>query len=829
MKLNRIKNLLSIILLCTFLCTQISVISVSAEESLEITGFSATANSIVLNFSQAVDSTALAGEISLASDEEEVSLNAPVFNEDNTEAVYTVSSKLKLNTKYIITVSQGFGDGSYVLNEEYIKGFKLSPVFEDDFSGYDETNTVNSAYRATNQNGGEGTNNRMSLTDGRLYITPSATTTYTPASVSLADMKKWDDINMELTGVTADGNADLYMDLRSPYACGFYGRDTYMRGDVRVIYKTDTGVMNTTVRPLKTGSSYKQTADISNNFDLTVSLKGNNIKLYANRDLIQSVTDAEFPTAGITDFSLVSGAVSFSGISFYRVSEISTVKRTPMQMKRWYADCEGVRVYFDKPVNEANITGEIGIYKDGEKLAGKLTSNENHITITTNEKLERDTEYTLSINKGFGDDLYELDEDKEINFIIQTILEDDFEKNSLTNSKEEYNKWYSNSVGYCMIENGEMAFKGHGGYLYPKTWQETSYEDITLYYDLITNTSQVYGGGDGVNMFVFMRSQGNGYFNTDKYVITLRGSMEVPIRKISGTDTTVLTQAKIGVRGVHNTHKMKASMSGNHLRIDFDGALWQEYYDDEPLAAGNIGFQGVYGHIDNVIITRPALAGKVEYELPSDENYMETDKDITVKFGNDMDVSTIDENGILVKKNGIKIKNYTVSAADDKRTVTIHFTEPLEFDTEYTVSVADSVKVENSDEICGYKEQKFRTMPAAFEYKSFTVKDGDSVIESMSEITSGNITANAVIKNNYLAETRDCLVTIALYEKTGNKLLAVNGGRYELSEGQNAEVNAAFTVSPENKDNMYIKCFVWTPYDKNINSGFTQQYIWEFN
>jgi len=462
------------------------------------------------------------------------------------------------------------------------------------------------------------------------------------------------------------------------------------------------------------------------------------------------------------------------------------------------ADTDGIVIYFDKEVDEDLIKNAVELTEAGTivtdfevKKVSYINEYKNNQSKTPAYKIEKsdsfaiDTKYSLKINEWLeSKDGSTLDGDFEKIFEIEEILIDDFSSDTSkwtlvqTNGNSVYhgNNTLSIKDGKLQLLTGEKNSYNHA--LLPADYANMfSLEDYTVEFDYTTIND-----GDAYQFISFglttkvLPDINN--FNLPRFQVQDGGVRAY----LTGNSKYEYTKDS------SEAANYKFVAKDNRYVLYVNDKKMYDYTTDELDAVGAFGII-VYGnnaeyHFDNFKITKmtesiTVKTAKEEYDI---------NEDVVINLGSEIDVSMLDNSYINVKTGDTEIRNFELSAVDSN-SINIHFTKPLEYKTEYTISISDELPAVGKNSY-KYDDAFFTTIPPAFDLESFVNKNG---------------TVTAVIKNNREETPVNCIATVVLYDDN-NKMIGIEGGKYEVELGKDDEIKI------DVGDAVSAKCYVWSDF-----------------
>ena len=177
------------------------------------------------------------------------------------------------------------------------------------------------------------------------------------------------------------------------------------------------------------------------------------------------------------------GTASYDNMLITTYEEIETFNVTGA-----YADSFHIELETEDAIQGSAIQGidKISLKKaNGEAVeikASDITISDN--TFRINVALERDTQYSLSVDKGFGTETALLKSKYDVNFVVNTLWYQDFEDSSVQligNLIRAYRTEDSASNNHLKIENGRLW--SYDGNIAPIVNELATEKDVTFSYD----------------------------------------------------------------------------------------------------------------------------------------------------------------------------------------------------------------------------------------------------------------------------------------------------------------------------------------------------------
>ena len=198
--------------------------------------------------------------------------------------------------------------------------------------------------------------------------------------------------------------------------------------------------------------------------------------------------------------------------------------------------------------------------------------------------------------------------------------------------------------------------------------------------------------------------------------------------------------------------------------------------------------------IDNYKLTKTIECVNVTADK---EQYDVTDN-VVLSIDDSFDTESFAKDLISVESSDGTAVEFEATANDDN-TITLNFSNPLEYKTDYIVKI-DSGLVLNGKKGYSFKRCSFKTIPPAFDLDDFSAADGF---------------ARAVIKNNRSEDAVTSVTTLVFYDEH-NMMLGVAGGKSTLSLGEAKTVERAIPNGTK-----LVKCYVLDNY-VSLNTMFEE-------
>ena len=277
-----------------------------------------------------------------------------------------------------------------------------------------------------------------------------------------------------------------------------------------------------------------------------------------------------------------------------------------------------------------------------------------------------------------------------------------------------------------------------------------------------------------------------------------------PLKVVNVSDgkaTEVYSKADSTNRnGVRRT--VKLSRSNGMLKLIENDKLLFENVEDENAINGKFGvkFVNSVGYLKSIKVS--ALLHITDINV-SEENTHRISDDIFAMFDYALEADTVNTDNVYLTTESGKVDTdtYSVSQNEDNQIV-ISFSEPLKYDTAYTLVLSEKLYVQNSDHgFCEDKEIRFATEPYPFasQLKTEAVDDG---IEAWVEI-----------ENNFYSE-KDVYTLIEGTDSDGRTVDTIIPEKLTVTD---VTASSQTVTLPETAEN--ISHFVW---DEKMHKAFPE-------
>ena len=188
------------------------------------------------------------------------------------------------------------------------------------------------------------------------------------------------------------------------------------------------------------------------------------------------------------------------------------------------------------------------------------------------------------------------------------------------------------------------------------------------------------------------------------------------------------------------------------------------------------------------------------------------DRDVEVRLTNEMADSSLLATTVTAGGNIVPKEAYNVACGEDKKSVTISFTDGMEYDTNYVISFGGA-KDANGFEI--NDSVSFLTEPApAITAKKVAIYKGigETADEKASLKADGSLQSVSVTLANHTEAKKDIVLIYAMYNSAG-RLENVSYVSTVLEGKETASVIQGLNVS-ESMSGGFIKEFIWTKFSE---------------
>ena len=471
-------------------------------------------------------------------------------------------------------------------------------------------------------------------------------------------------------------------------------------------------------------------------------------------------------------------------------------------------------------------TNEILIQTNGEipDLENYITIKENGETIDgiTVNKIEQASNYHSSFIK---DTIYSIKNTdgfkigEEYNLVINTGGETVFDKSFYLENY--FSEDFSEDSGNMLFvhSNPSVTWQGNNtaevkdGALEIRTGEKNSYEPVLVsenYKDLMSAEdytaefdAEVIDKGNSSNFFKvgFTTSASlNDVNNTNKLVRFHFQSNCIRTYVVGdgGFIAAINVEDTLSSGSQKYTH-VKIVGNGTRQTLYVNGIRCSDY-DSVNCAPAKGAFAMIFlgdnatYRIDNYRLTKMVECVNVT----ADKELCDVTDKVVLSVEDSFDTESFTQDLISVESsdgNAVKFE----ATADDEHTITLNFSSPLEYKTEYNVQINRELVLKDKKSY-SFRMCSFKTIPPSFDLDSFSVTDG---------------LAYAVIKNNRSEEPVTSVITLVFYDEH-NMMIGITGGKNTLSIGEEKTIEH---TAPNGT--RLVKCYVLDSY-ASLNTMFEE-------
>ena len=250
-------------------------------------------------------------------------------------------------------------------------------------------------------------------------------------------------------------------------------------------------------------------------------------------------------------------------------------------------------------------------------------------------------------------------------------------------------------------------------------------------------------------------------------------------------------------------NQIKAGKTGEH---SFQFAMKQE--PQSVILERKVGSES-YAPMEFTFIE--AELADVSYNIANLAKNVPCNTQVLISFGKALDPTSVSTGTIVVKKNGSAITDYNIQLGAGNATVLLKFTNPLDYNTLYNIVLTKNIRFNGDSKSYVFNNLSFTTEKIPLQFSGLTVSNEGKVINTLSERTSQNITASANVTNNSIQEPQRVLVIIGLYSTSDgvSNLIDSKTAVKTLNVGENAEIQANFTIPQQQGTTYSVECYVW--------------------
>lgn len=253
---------------------------------------------------------------------------------------------------------------------------------------------------------------------------------------------------------------------------------------------------------------------------------------------------------------------------------------------------------------------------------------------------------------------------------------------------------------------------------------------------------------------------------------------------------------------------LSMSVKGNNAKVFAGEAAFANYDHTIDLSTGYgaVVFvsrtSGTY-YVDDIIATKAYEIeyGKADYTISPSGDDVSIDDEIILTFNNPVDTAAFSEDTILIYKNDAPFYGFSLLPGENPNEAVIKFDMPLEYRTTYSILPKDIVFLGDTDNYF-FEKTSFTTEPAPYELTDFAV-EGDP---NMTFLRQGEYNVAATFNNHKIAEGKDVIVSICLFDKN-LKMLDINIKEMSLEMGESDTITDTWNIEIAGK--YTAKCFVW--------------------
>ncbi|MDY3929420.1 MAG: Ig-like domain-containing protein [Clostridia bacterium] len=230
-----------------------------------------------------------------------------------------------------------------------------------------------------------------------------------------------------------------------------------------------------------------------------------------------------------------------------------------------------------------------------------------------------------------------------------------------------------------------------------------------------------------------------------------------------------------------------------------------------------------YEFIKYIDDTYPLMTCSVE----NGKEDVDVNEGLSLSFIKNLDVSTVNNENIIVYENGEKADNYSVLISEDGKTVTIVFDKGMRYNTEYKVECSQNLKFSGDSGSYDYSVFNFKTKQMDIEFNGLELYDGKNKINDVSECRSGTLSIKGKIKNNSIEQQQPVVASIILieYSNSTNGIIerAENKKVFSgsLNLGDVISLNTVFEKVDSSK-NYKLVCYIWNDF-KEMKTLFEER------
>ena len=768
---------------------------VAADElTASITEYSVGSKNIMIKLDSSVEAAVLESEITLTCDGVNVPVVASAVTTPGSDTGVTYTDAVtRAGYVYTLTPESGAMEMENVyelsIGDNFAKKFKLHEILKADFSSeadLDKFTTYQNGTAHTNvltiDNGRMKVDNNGNNHVGKIALVPTNYQTFTNYTDCTIEFDaEFYSVSSGYSSIFGSGVKDNYVD-KGTWAGFFAWSNGYMQlrdGTNRPF----TGFFGGTSAPQIMNGSYK------------VVPRTGVAEMYYNGYRIADYAHESFTTNNVFAFNLLnSGAVIYlDNIAVTKVEEVVDIEFNGI-VTEYSVGSKNITVKLDSSVDVSVLEPEITLTCDGVDVpvtAVAVTTPGSDTGVTYTDAVARSGYvYTLTPEAGVmeTDKVYNLiiGDNFDKKFKVQEILKADF------SSEADLDKFttYQNGTAHTnvlSIDNGRMKVDNNGNNhvgkiaLVPANYQTfADYTNCTIEFDAeFYSVSSGYTSlfGPGVIDNYVNKGSWAGFFGWQNGIMQLRDGTNRPFTGFFG--------------GTSNPQ----IMNGTYKVVPRTGVA-EMYYNDYRVAdyahesfttnnafAFNLQNTGAVIYLDNVAITR-----YVEYmPISIEEKDYDTLPEIMVDLGCKADMSLFDESYVTVWNGDTKVEGLNVESVDDD-TLKITFTTPLEYKTEYTVTLNSKLPALGMAQT-EWGEASFKTIPPTFDLLYFENDNG---------------TLKAELKNYRETNGAKCIATIVMYDANNVMLTARVGGIKNVALGDTTKIE--LDIVPEA---VKAKCYVW--------------------